>query len=413
MEPIITEELSLADRLFGWWYRIAAPPEVPDEAPLRERMIVRSGKLTSVIFLFQIIFFLASLIVGLLDAPFTIPATLVMLVLLSIGVILNRAGKTTVAGIFVITAMIVGLTADFLVTPGGLSPFLLSIFDFYIGSELVAASLIAPWAALPVTLINCLITVGLITFLPKTAEMISVLHIEGYNVYADPIELQIMVAVITFLWVSSAYREMRRANSAEEVNKLTMEMAMQQQAIEDEKRQLEESVEQIVRVHMQVANGNFDARVPLDRHNMLWAVAGSLNNLLARLQRLRYDAAQVQRNEQALQQLLNNVQLARRQGVPLQPYKTGTSLDALIMEISKGLAAPQILRDQSVPNPSYNQPATSQSVRKNAYDNPLLDSQLASGPLASKDSYDDLSIFLEKESLDADKRGRGSDNKYL
>jgi hypothetical protein len=43
------------DRLLGWWYRFTAPPEVPDDAPLREREIVRRGKLTSATLLIELI----------------------------------------------------------------------------------------------------------------------------------------------------------------------------------------------------------------------------------------------------------------------------------------------------------------------------------------------------------------------
>jgi hypothetical protein len=357
MEVITTQEVSLGDRLFGWWYRIAAPPGVPDEAPLQERIRARSGRLTSVVFLIQLIFFMLSLIVALLYAPFTVPADVVIMVMLLIGVFLNRIGKTVIAGIFVITVLVLGLVADFLVTPGGLNTFLLSFFDFFIGSELVAASLITPWAVLPVTLVNCLITVGLITFMPKTPEVIQLMHdkVFGFYVYSNSVEIQILVSVMIFLWASSTYYEMKRAGTAEEINKLTMEVATQRQAIQEEKQQLEEGIEQIISVQMQVANGNLSARVPLDQHNVLWALAGSLNNLIARLQRWRQDALRLQQNEQALQQLLSNIQMARRQGKPLQPYKTGTSLDPLIQEISKGVALPQ-QQDQSV---SFQRPSDS------------------------------------------------------
>lgn len=358
MQPTVTQEISLTDRLFGWWYRIAAPPEVSEEAPLHERTRVRSGRLTSVIYLIQIIFFLTSFTFSLFYAPFTAPASGISLGLLLIGIFLNRIGKTVVAGIFIITVLVVGLTLDFLVTPGGLSPFLLSLFDFFVVSELVAASLITPWATLPVTLINCLITIGLILFLPKTPEMITLLHSMPYYVYVDSIEIQIMVSVTISLWVSSTYNEMKRANSAEEVNKLAMMMITQQQEAEQEKQRLEESIQQIISVHTQIANGNFNARVQLTQQNVLWSVAGSLNNLLNRLQRWRHDVMQLQKNEQALQQLLYNVQLARKQRTPLPAYKTGTSLDALIAEISKGLEAPQQPPDQSIIAKPLSNPGT-------------------------------------------------------
>jgi hypothetical protein len=352
MQPMETQELSLADRMFGWWYRIAAPPVVSDEAPLKDRMRVRSGRLTSVIFLVEFIFSLISLIVVLKDAPFAAPAIAILLGVIVLGMFLNRGGKTTLAGILVLSALELGLLLNILVSPGGLSPFVLSIFDFFAIPELVAASLLTSWLVLPLMLSNCLIVVLLITFMPKTPEMIQMLQVQGYNAYTDSIVLQLITSLVVFLWVSSTYKEMSRANNAEEVSKLTMEIAMQQQTVQEEKQRLEESIQQIVEVHMQVANGHFNARVPLDQQNVLWSVAGSLNNLLARLQRSRQDTVLLQRNEQALEQLLYNIQAARRQGTALQSYKTGTSLDALITEISKGVAASQISPDPSIKSES-------------------------------------------------------------
>src|SRR5581483_2386559 len=132
MQSIVTQEGSSADRLFGWWYRIAAPAEVSAEAPLRKRMRVRSGKLTSVIFLVEIIIVLANLIVDILDVPFAVPSLAILLTVVWVGVILNRIGKTTLAGILVLVILEMGPTANFFITPGGLSPFTLSIFDYNI-----------------------------------------------------------------------------------------------------------------------------------------------------------------------------------------------------------------------------------------------------------------------------------------
>src|SRR5690242_8190650 len=102
MNMLETERLSLVDRLFGWWYRIAAPPEVSDTAPLRDRMRVRSGRLTSVIFLLAILSVFLFLIVALLNAPFVAPTLITLLAALLMGVFLNRMGKTTIAGISII-----------------------------------------------------------------------------------------------------------------------------------------------------------------------------------------------------------------------------------------------------------------------------------------------------------------------
>jgi hypothetical protein len=54
---------------------------------------------------------------------------------------------------------------------------------------------------------------------------------------------------------------------------LERSMAEQAQIEADQKHQLEASVQQIIQVHTQVANGNFSARVPVDQGNTLWEQA--------------------------------------------------------------------------------------------------------------------------------------------
>jgi hypothetical protein len=76
--------------------------------------------------------------------------------------------------------------------------------------------------------------------------------------------------------------------------------------------------------------------VPLDQighNNVLWSIAGSLNTLLARLQRWNQEAQQLRRTEQAILQTLQHVQLAKKQGIPLHLQRSGTPLDALLAEI--------------------------------------------------------------------------------
>ncbi len=342
MKAFTTQEITLADRLFGWWYRIAAPSEVPDEAPLRLRMRVRSGRLMSVVFLSEIILVLIFAIGCFIthDLVTALAATMA-LVAIVIGTSLNRMGKTVTAGILILVAEEMGVIACILLTDREVNAHLVAQIFFFLAPELIAAEMITPWVTFPVTLGNCLITAGMIAFFPKTPEVMFSLHAYFYVIYGAPIVMQMLVAVICFLWVSSTYKEMRRANSAEEVSKLTLAMGSQQQVLQQQKQQLEANIQQIVSVHLQAANGNLQARVPLDQQNVLWPVAGSLNNLLARLQRWRYDAVQHQQNQQALQQLLQNIQMARRQGKPLQAYTTGTSLDAVILEISKWTSASQ------------------------------------------------------------------------
>jgi nitrate/nitrite-specific signal transduction histidine kinase len=75
------------------------------------------------------------------------------------------------------------------------------------------------------------------------------------------------------------------------------EIVALQEAITKQKQELEGGIQQILETHVQVANGDFATRAPLTQDHLLWQVAYSLNNLLARLQRLSQAEAELQRTK--------------------------------------------------------------------------------------------------------------------
>ena len=326
---------STNDRLFSWWYRIAAPPNVPADAPLKKRESVRIGKLTSLVLLIEYIYITIVVGTGLTNNPALLNILIANYVCITIGVIFNRLGRTRISAAFAFLTIELGMIVNLLnvSAAGGLSSFNLPLLDILAQPELIAVSLFPAWTVLPVATFNCLFIAGCLAYLPKTAELAHTLSLAAYNAYERPIALQIITALVTFLWVSSAIQDMKRADSAEEVNKLAQDLSRQQQAEVQKKQQLEASIRQIMDIHTQVANGNLNARVPLDQNNALWAIGGSLNNLLARLQRWRQDALRLQYTEMVIQQVLQDIQLAKKRGEPLRAYKTGTVLDPLLAEL--------------------------------------------------------------------------------
>lgn len=153
-------------------------------------------------------------------------------------------------------------------------------------------------------------------------------------IYFSIITGQTFVMLISLFWVNTMFRESERANRAEEINRLTKALAKHEQHIIEEKRQLEQSIQLIIDVHTQVANGNLNARVPLDSGNVLWGIAGSLNTLLARLQNLQRNAQSQQLTEQAIKQLILDIRQAKARRIPLPSRRTGTPLDPLIAELT-------------------------------------------------------------------------------
>jgi hypothetical protein len=327
---------TITDQLFGWWYAIATP-SVDADAPLREREFVRRAKFTSIVLLIEIVLSVVDLVLSPQLGPTLYVPVLVTILSMLIGVLLNRAGKTRAASILVLVVIEIGMCTFLINTnfvPGGMHSLNATSFIILIQPNIIAASMFSTAVALPVGLFNSLYTFVLLLYVPKSQEMLAQLAPGPMNLYYPTISTQIVVMLVGIFWASSTFQEMNRADRAEEVNRLIQELAAQQKQALQEKEKLEESIQQIVKIHMQVANGDLSARVPLDKGNALWLIAGSLNNLLARLQRWRQDAQRQQQTEQAIQQLFHNIQRAKQQGSPLSMEKTGTSLDAVIAELT-------------------------------------------------------------------------------
>ncbi len=292
-----------APRMLNWWYRLTAPPEVALDASLVGRERVRRGQLSSTILLVMLLFTLTSLGAALLEGNRNLIFILLPSLAVSIIVlILNRLGKGLTAGIILVAGFEIGYIVSLLRTPGGLGVGDLPRFDLLVEAVLLAVSFlparIIPWIALG----NCLFIWADLTFMPHTPDLGNLLRTSSLTVIEDPIALQIIVASVTYLWVRSTNQAIERADRAEVIATL-------QQTIAEQKKQLDIGIQHILHTHVQIANGNFQARAPLAQNNALWQIAVSLNNLLSRPQRfgeteqeLRQTQYELQRTREALQQ---------------------------------------------------------------------------------------------------------------
>ncbi len=325
----------IANLFLRWWYAIAAPPAVAADAPRRERELVRKGRFISLVVLIIIV---TSIPLYFLQAGPTLYVPLsICFVLLCFGLLLNRMGKTRLAGVLTVITLEASM-CSYLLMSGLLTPGFstLSLVSFYtlLEPELIAIALFSPRVTLPLGLFNCLFVLSMLFFLPKAPDLSLLIAAAPLAIYYTSISNMIIVILVSILWASSMMREMRRADRAEDVNKLTQALALRQQLALQEKRQLEESIEKLTDVHVQAATGNFQVRVPLDQQDALWPMTGPLNSLLARLQHWQHEMQNRQNIEQAVQQALDDVRQAKNQGTPLQIRKTGTIIDTLLTEVA-------------------------------------------------------------------------------
>jgi hypothetical protein len=331
-----------------WWYRFTAPPPVPANASLHEREVARRGRITSATLLVVIILVLAVEPVGIFGPNKSLIAILLIPVILYlIALIFNRSGKIATAGVLTIIGMELGIILSILgpAFSGGFTTYTLPQYDMLVQAEFVAVTLLPPASVFLMVFLHSSIIALAVLYLPRSAEFAAVLATgtNEYGVFLRPLTLQIIVAVVTYLWVTSAYQALKRADRAEVIAELEHRETERQQRELVLKQQLEEGIQQILNTHIQVANGDFSARTPLKQENVLWRIGYSLNNLLARLQSLNAAEDELQRARQETLRLAEAIRRAK-QGYPMRLNRTGTHLDPLIMELmtGPGVSAPPV-----------------------------------------------------------------------
>ncbi|HEY7420221.1 MAG TPA: hypothetical protein VH593_33900 [Ktedonobacteraceae bacterium] len=304
-----------------WWYAIASPEEPASLASFSERERFRRGRTGSQIILgFSILVIISFLAfqffqkqagnVG-INGYFSYILVGVFVALVA-ATLANRMGLTNVAGfIVVITATAIPI-ADIVTTPGGVSMPVLPVYGLMVLPLVCAVSFLPPWSVFIVAAINSSFALYSLTSLPRTAELDAILAIAFAGILVPIIFIQVIVSVVAYVWVQGATTALSRADRAEELAKLEHDLAVQAEIASQQKQQLETSIKKIVEAHVRVANGDFEARVPLTQDNILWQISGSLNNLLARMQRLRQEAGEAQLAKAALHQArVENEKLVR------------------------------------------------------------------------------------------------------
>jgi hypothetical protein len=294
-----------------WWYQLTAPAEPHERAPLPLREAARRGRLASTTMLFMsIVNVLPMPIAFITHNPALLITLLITLVANGISLLFNRAGKQKVAGILFITVLNGGLFYSLTFPPGGLGITNLPVFDILIEGILVAVAFFPAWSVFPIVIINCLFILVDLTFGQRTPDLVHYLATNIYSVLIRPIILQIIVAVVTYLWVQSATRAIARADRAEELARAAQTMSMQAELLIRQKGELDSGIQQILQALAPVSRGDFSSRIPHTQNNVLWQIAYVINNLLARLQSASQSEHLLQEAQQENQKLrVTNQQL--------------------------------------------------------------------------------------------------------
>ena len=334
-QGITTPQSARQDRFLGWWHNWTAIPEPPANASFARRDAARRGRLFSTVGFFFLIVLLLFF-----PACIFLPNHLViymdgLLICITVGtLLLNRVGSTLAAGIILVIASELVLTAVILTTTPLDEPSI-QLYDLYVIVDLLAVSLIPAWYIFALALCNSLFIWGTLSYQPHTAFLAHDLVTQFIPVLVRPVGIQIIVAGVAYIWVSSATRAIMRAERAEMVATLEHMIAEERESFEQARLQLEESIQQLVRTHAESMNGQMVAKIPYPPDaRILWPLVGVINSLWMRLQRAHHTEYELQQLKQAIasySEALHRAALNPQQSVPV--YHTRTELDALIFAV--------------------------------------------------------------------------------
>lgn len=314
-----------------WWLRLIAPPPAPPNASFIERERARRGRLTGMLLLA-----LALIEVGALfqfvvvdnDHPMMITVLKGAVALTVVVAALNRLGRVTAAALLLVALVDLPLASIPATAIGGrfdvvdLGPLYLAA-----GSELVAASALAPWGVFVVATLNGLLMLLIVVGMPHTAALDQLIASNNaQQAFAGPLLMQAVVALVAYLWARSVLVALKRADRAEEIAELERREV-------ELTRELEQGARELLAVHVQLANGNFQARSPTIRNPLLWQIGSSLNNLIGRLARLAQVDFLLRRTEQEAHRVAEAIRLMRSGRQPIWPTPSGTPLDEVVIAL--------------------------------------------------------------------------------
>lgn len=326
--------------LVRWWQVLTGPPEPPLDATPALRDRVRRGRLASILLFGLLLVGIGAVLVGLSDPDHTdgpLPGLFYLLPFAFaagiLALVLNRLGRVNAAGVILVAIADLPLLSITLFTHATHLE-VVNLTGFYpiVIAVLFAASLLPPWSVFPVALFNSAAVCAIILLVPHSAAFAETFDDIGdiIGTMGQPMGLELVVAIVAYLWTTSTLKTIRRADIAEA-------LAEAERREIERTRELEEGVRQLLTVHVAIANGNFGIRVPAVRNPQLWQIGTSLNTLVGRFARAAQAEFTLERTQLESERLVQAIYEWRAGRQPLWPAPTGTPVDQVTQALAKDI----------------------------------------------------------------------------
>lgn len=322
------------NRLWDGWYRLSTPASPAVDASLDVREVVRRARVNSVVVLMLFIFNIPSFFAAIYGSnKGRIPELIILSLVDIIAIYFNRRGAVNIVGALIWISFSASIMTDIVTTPGGLSVTVVSLFMLLILPQTIAAVMLPPVFVFVSAMFNVLFCILVVNFLPHPASMNALMPIAYANGIFLPITVLGITAVISFLAQNSLAQALRDRDLAQEIIRLERHLAQQSDEMLKRKEQLEQGIAVIIDTQTQVANGNLNAQVPLTSEHVLWSVASTLNNLIARLRRYHNVERELEVTKQGASMLISSIHAYKAGQRTNQYRRTGTVIDPIAREI--------------------------------------------------------------------------------
>ncbi|GCE51025.1 hypothetical protein EI42_04991 [Thermosporothrix hazakensis] len=300
---------------WGWWLNLTAPPrdELTTSSPFKRAELRKSELLGYCLFVIAC-FLCFDLILAFRNPLPSIPLVLSFVPILALVSWLNRANRTKIAGtIFISCIMIVVMCVITFVMSKRNGADLFAAYDFFvypllIGSLFLPRSMIFPFVILDIVFIIWHVCFGSVP--PETHQLIE--SSGRFIIILRPSIVLFTVALVSWLGMATMERTLLRADRAEELIAARQVMAEQSMQLAEQHERLEAGIAQILHVHKEAAQGNYAVRAPVHSNDVIWQIGRSLNNLLARYERLARDSEELAQTRNEVEQISIYIEAMRR-----------------------------------------------------------------------------------------------------
>ena len=351
---------------FQGWFYLTSIPDPPEGASFVKRETARKSRLISVVACFLLLLFAICLPAAIIvrNVPSLVSTSAILPVTL-VAILLNRAGKTFAAGIIIVCASEILLSLVILTT----RPFDvmdMQSYELLVIGELLSVSLLPGRSVFIVALYNSAVILGSLLYQPKTPALLQIVHHQLVAVVLNPVGVQLLVAGVTYLWVSSTLRAIARADYAEVVAALEQEIGREATLAAEEKHLLEAKINEIVKFHNDAMKSSISAKFPFSEETkVLWPLINVIHSLQRKVQSSFSTDSELRRLKNAIADYTSFVyknDLTQRKQWP----QTKTDLDLLLYAIMQQMGKrSEFVSHPTIPlTPAANTGTSARTTRK-------------------------------------------------